>query len=683
VTPTRRLPAWIALLLGALGLTALYAEPLRTRLLNDDYLFLEEARSRPLAESLARPTALSNYYRPLSRQIYFEALSHVAGAHPLVFHAINYALFLASVALLADLALALLGPAAALGGCLYFALLPMHRVNLTWVSCSQDLMALAAGLATVALFRRGRRGLALVTYVAALASKESALPVPVALAAWTAWAEGKGWKPALRAVWPFAVAAIAWMLLARAIVVSHGAPAFLHFDPGQFVAAYVHLAQSLLGLETIEGLLPSLLGHPPPIAPLLLLAPLAFWYEAFARGRPAEAARGAATSAVTATGAHATRLVLGLAVVWLAAFGFVTGPVAHTWSAYYYTLAAVGGALIAGLLLRHGDRWTWLILLTSLLWLHAGSTGVQAFARADRPWGWTSHLTSFYFQRGAMLCDAMSASLKALAPAPPRGSRFFFATLPPWAGFQMGNGALIRELYRDPTLDSYFYTAFSETTAADRPARFVYWDGAELRDLYPNPRDAFFQAGSDLLLLDRPAGAAHAFRRGLAAGGDRMDHLYWLGWAELWAGDRARAEATWKQFGAVDDSLFWSAHLRAAHNRLGAGDTLDARRHLIRAIEFGMGRPEAHAVLGELLLEERPKYATLELKVASWLKPEDWRARRFLTLGLAAARLDDAARRELEALMRVYPEWRNDSVLVDVARVLDRRNTGGATVARF
>ena len=34
------------------------------------------------------------------------------------------------------------------------------------------------------------------------------------------------------------------------------------------------------------------------------------------------------------------------------------------------------------------------------------------------------------------------------------------------------------------------------------------------------------------MYLDRPAGAAHAFRRGLKEGGNRLDLLYWLGWAE-------------------------------------------------------------------------------------------------------------------------------------------------------
>jgi hypothetical protein len=189
--------------------------------------------------------------------------------------------------------------------------------------------------------------------------------------------------------------------------------------------------------------------------------------------------------------------------------------------------------------------------------------------------------------------------------------------------------------------------------------------------------------GSDLLLLDRPAGAEFAFRRGLGAGESRMDHLYWLGWTELWLGQRGRGEAVWKAFGAVDDSLRWIAHLRAAHNALMDTDSLEARRHLIRSIEYGIGRPQSHAVLGELLMRERPKYAMLELKVATWLDRRDWMARRALVAGLVEARLDDQARVQLDLLKDAYPEWRADTVVARAWRTLEARSPEGIGVARY
>ena len=155
-----------------------------------------------------------------------------------------------------------------------------------------------------------------------------------------------------------------------------------------------------------------------------------------------------------------------------------------------------------------------------------------------------------------------------------------------------------------------------------------------------------------------------------------MDLLYWLGWAELLTGRRDRAEATWTAFGAEDDSLRWSAHLRAAHNALTDGDTLNARRHLITAIEYGIGRPTAHAVLGELILDDphpyTHKYGLMELKVAAWLDPRDWDARRSLVLGLAAVRLDEQARRELGTLIHDFPGIARDTA---VARLRSRYRT--------
>jgi hypothetical protein len=69
---------WLVALLAAIGLGLLYADALTTGFLNDDYLFLEEARTHSLGSSLTRLGALGNYYRPLSRQIYFAALTPLA-----------------------------------------------------------------------------------------------------------------------------------------------------------------------------------------------------------------------------------------------------------------------------------------------------------------------------------------------------------------------------------------------------------------------------------------------------------------------------------------------------------------------------------------------------------------------------------------------------------------------------
>ncbi len=698
VTRTPGAVRWLVLAVALVGLTSLYGGALTTGFLNDDYLFLEEARQRALGESLASLGPLSNYFRPVSRQLYFEALAPLAGGSPLVFHLLNYAVFLAALALLGDLLAAFLPLPGVLAGLLYFATLPFQRVNLMWVSCGQDLLALAFALAALALFRRGREAWAALAYLLAAFSKESALPLPLALAAWVAWVEpsrARAAAPAAnpgvethlattrrsarglaRRLLPFLGVAGLWGSVTFMIRARHpGAGALLRFAPEHFLAAYAHQLQSLIGLDHPEGLLASLWRNGPAALPLACFAAVGVMLA-----RPRSGGGAAPDAAAPVPTGAAWRFALA----WLIAFGVVVGPVAATWSSYYYTLAAVAAALLLGLMLARIGATGWLALAAGLLWWHAGGTGVRAFAIADRPWGWTSHLTSFYFVRAAALTDTLGRQLRRLEPAPAPHTRFFFATLPPWAGFQMGNGAQVRALYDDPSIQSHFYSQFSESTAADHPCRFLYWDGRALAPLYGPGTDVFFQVGSDLLVFDRLEGARHAFRRGLRSGEHPVDHFYWLGWTELWLGHRAAAEAAWSSFGARDDSLRWWIRMRVARMALiGRRDTLEAKRQLAEAIRSGIGRPEAHAVLGPLLMAERPKYGLLELRVAASLKPDDWLARRDIVLGLVAQRLDDQAGAELERLKRGYPGWDRDTLLAGAIATLEGRAGGTPPLVEF
>ncbi len=704
------LPGLLVLIAAAV---ALYWDAIRSPFLNDDFMFLEQAQRTPFLASLAAPGALGNYYRPLSRQVYFAVVGPLAHGHPLGFHVVNALLFLVAVMLVADLLGALLPVAGVLAGTAYFAWLPLQHVNLMWVSCSQDLMALAGVLGAFAFHRRGRTLPALLCFAAACASKETALALPLGLAAWQRFVPQPGAprdaRSIARGVAPYAVLACAWAGVAIAMRARSAAPAPLDLSLTAFAAGIVHMFQSLLGLEHPQGIAASLATHAPAVLPLVILAGVAWWLPARvppARGSglctDAAGAPGTAVAARSAGGsvpaapvtAVATRLVapprtalLAFAACWAVAFALPAGPVSYGWSSYYYTLAAVGGALAFGVMLARADRWAWLMLAAGLGWWHAGSTASPAFATVERPWVWTSHLTPFYFQRAAALTDSLSRQLRRVVPHPAPHTRMFFATLPSWAGFQMGNGAQVRAIYRDSTLESYFYSRFSDSTADAAPCRFLFWDGRELVPLYASMSNPWFQVGSDLVLLGRFAGASHAFRRGLDTGGDRMDLMYWLGWSELMSGDRGLAENTWTAFGAHDDSLIWSAHLRAAHNAVVDGDTLNARRHLITAIEYGIGRPAAHAVLGELMQHDpRPfayKYALMELEVAAWLDPHDWEARKNLVLGLATVRLEERARQELESLVREVPAMARDPELARASARLLRpagpvvESTGG------
>jgi hypothetical protein len=201
--------------------------------------------------------------------------------------------------------------------------------------------------------------------------------------------------------------------------------------------------------------------------------------------------------------------------------------------------------------------------------------------------------------------------------------------------------------------------------------------------LHTVTEDPFFQVGTDLLLLERPAGATWAFRRGLDAGGARVDHLYWLGWALLWDGKRDLAERAWHEWGAHDDTTARVLWLRKAKGSLEDHDTLTARRQLVEAVRCGIGHPESHAMLGLLLTRVNAKYALLETRVAAELNPRDWLARRDLVAGLVAVQLDEPAARHLQELKLILPDWRRDTVAVRLDALLAVRRAPANGVAEF
>ena len=165
--------------------------------------------------------ALGNCFRPLSRQVYFAALAPIAHGSPRVFHAVNFTLFLACVALVVELLLAF------------------------------------------------------VPLLAALASKESALALPVVFVAWDAVIAGRPLRRALARAAPHLALAALWGLLAVRVSTRASGTHWLHFDPGSFAAALVHGAQSLLGLDHPAGVFAALIAHGPDPLALALIAAIA------------------------------------------------------------------------------------------------------------------------------------------------------------------------------------------------------------------------------------------------------------------------------------------------------------------------------------------------------------------------------------------------------------------------
>src|SRR5262249_53186270 len=138
---------------------------------------------------------------------------------------------------------------AALAGVLWFGVLPFQHVNLAWVSCAQDLLALCGVLGALALHRRGRWAAAIAAYALACLAKESALPFPGAVFLWEWQVAGLPPRRAFARALPYAIALVPWAAGEWLLRAHSASAARFAWDGTSFAAAYAHLAQSLAGVE--------------------------------------------------------------------------------------------------------------------------------------------------------------------------------------------------------------------------------------------------------------------------------------------------------------------------------------------------------------------------------------------------------------------------------------------------
>src|SRR5262249_3979331 len=101
VTTDRFRDGWLTPALLLAGLASRYAGALGSGFVNDDYLFLESVHRHGLWGALLHPAGLANYFRPLSRELWFGLLGAVTGGEPLLFHVVQFGVFAAALALLA------------------------------------------------------------------------------------------------------------------------------------------------------------------------------------------------------------------------------------------------------------------------------------------------------------------------------------------------------------------------------------------------------------------------------------------------------------------------------------------------------------------------------------------------------------------------------------------------------
>ena len=176
---------WVPPMVAGLAAALVYANAAANGFVLDDRgiilqnpLVQEPARAWQAFVSPYWPAAVGGgQYRPLG--IVSFAVDHaIAGNSAAWFHVVNVAWHVAATVLLSLLALSLGGATMALAAGLVFAVHPVHVEAVANIVGRLELMAATFGLATLLLHRR-RSPWAVVTFAAALGSKESAVVYPL------------------------------------------------------------------------------------------------------------------------------------------------------------------------------------------------------------------------------------------------------------------------------------------------------------------------------------------------------------------------------------------------------------------------------------------------------------------------------------------------------------------------
>jgi hypothetical protein len=659
------LAAAVGLHLGALG-SPFFA---------DDFLFLDQVRFRSLTVVFASPDPIGNFFRPVSRQLWFWCWAGPTHESATAFHVANLGLFLAILVLFFTLIRRFLGVRAALVGA---ALLAVHHaadVPLLWACGSQDLLAVAGALAAVLLFVDDRRWAAALALGAALLSKETVVATPL-VATLLARREREPWTRTWRRAWPMFAVLAAW---AGAWIVTVGRrPSMaheIHSGGWALPAALAHLLQAAVGLEW-PRLWGSGLVVPPPA---LILAAVALITasgaeDSTAPGAEDSTAPGRAREPGVA-GSGRARAALRGGVAWALLGALPVAVVADNWSAYYYLFALCGVALAVAAWAASRPAWVGLVLVLALGWTSHQTRSLEEFATAPGAWTLESHVNRHYLERGMSMARSFLEQLRESRPQVPHRSTLFFAGMPIQVAFQTADGPLIRWAYRDTSLRSYFFGQFRMASAERGPVFFFRVTNGRLNELVG--RDSLERIGDGLLLSEELVASRDVHILAVRAIPAQFSLRYRLAWIQGALGDSAAMRLGLKAC-ALPLTAGPTPEIAAAREMVARGDTAGARSLVWQGVLRHPLDPAAHSYLAQLDVtrDDLLESCAVEAFAARVLAPEDaiaWRCwgivqavkgrpglaqaalERYLALGGEAARADTQVARFLAEVRRRLP----------------------------
>ena len=647
-------PFWLAVLVAAAG-----SDVYRLGFFADDFLFLDAVRRWPVWQVLLGRHGVFPWYRPLSRELYFYAVSAAGPAGPAVARTLSLVCLFAAAWLLWKIAGGLTAPdsrarpSAAVSGaefvapaaaCLLLAS-GFAKFLAGWASGFQDLLAVPLELLAVFAHQRGRRGWALIAAGLAPFAKETGLIVAPLLVAYTVLVEGeRRFRPWM--LWQGVVAAcvvavhiavrVYWHVGAR-LPAGASTPLDLPSGLAQFAAGFVPAGIGPGGAAWLPA--------------LLAAGASAAFLAAGARGRtgampdsssPVLPRRRIGTFLVVA-------IILGVLPLLVGAFSGLAR--AH---AYYAFTAAPWAALLAARALARLPRVPTGIGLSLLVGLNVWSLGYRP-PDLDVQAGWEFRRLNWAEDvRLSAATARLRTDLSAILAGRPDSLVILFYQLPTGCFFQGGDGPAVRVTLGDPTLRSFYQGLAPPHLRSDRLAIVAFRRPEMHLALVARDDPLTLEIAMSQFVMGHAASSEAWIAYARAADSQRFDLRYLLAAAAL-ALDGPRAYADSLARIGLADTTGDAPHRLASENLAGQPPGL------VAAYEAALRRPltaRAHEALAESLSARADSVlGAMELRLAVSLEPGDAAARARLGLFLTRTGSIEPARAELSrALEGPLPE---------------------------
>lgn len=616
-----------------LTLAAIGADVFHLGFFADDFHFLDVARRLPLLDLLSGQHGMWPYYRPLSREVYFEVIVAAGPAALPLARSVSLLAVLGIAWLTWRIGLALFQPsAAAVAVCLVLTY-NYTKFLTAWASGFQDLLALLLILSAVAAHLADRRWSLLPAALAPFAKETGFL----AFGLLALLEIIRPAAPRLRLWWSCLVLLLCLdaglhALVRLAWTPGAGAP-HPALEPGRLATILEEMFTGFVSTSfPVDARSVALAIVAAAAAALLLLRASR---QPHTRQDPG--ARLAMKPALVFTAAAAL-----LGVMPVVSGHLLTVTYAH---AYHTFPALPWNALMLGLLISRLPRRIWMAAVPLLvLWnvIGLGLRGPDLEDRrswAFRRWDW----------RDALRFDAVTRRLatdvRLLLPVRPESLVVLYESMPYSAFFQTEDGPATREVLEDRTVRAFWVSEPPMDIERGRLAILVF-DTASLHMTHPRWSDSTAIARAANAIIAGRAPAARAFLLCAESPVSSSYDLVYLDAAVTLLTRGPSAYARHLEAAGLADTLGTQPRGPAAAHDFGAG--------VDQAFAAMLRRPltaAAHADLADSLLSRgalRP--AALELRIALSLSPREHPLRYGLALTMYQLGGQEEAEEEFQML---------------------------------